>query len=63
MLGSSALIFWQTKICRIALLHALGRVCNFVLRCKNIYRIGPKSLWSGLFYFHVGLSVSSTFYN
>ena len=26
----------------MALLHALGRVCRFVLRCKNLYRIGPK---------------------
>ena len=42
MLGSSALTLWQTKICRMALLHALGCVCKFVLRCKNIYRIGPR---------------------
>ena len=41
MLGPSALTLWQTKICRMALLHALGRVCKFVLRCKNLYRIGP----------------------
>ena len=26
----------------MALLHALGRVCRFVLRCKNLYRIGPR---------------------
>ena len=26
--------------------HALGRVCKFVLRCKNLYRIGPRSLQS-----------------
>ena len=47
MLGSSALTLWQTKICRMALLHVLGHVCKFVLRCKNIYRIGPRlfCLW------------------
>ena len=22
--------------------HALGHACKFVLRCKNLYRIGPK---------------------
>ena len=34
----------------MALLHALGCVCKFVLRCKNNYRIGPRQkmsvLWS-----------------
>ena len=42
MLGSSALTIWQTKICCMALLHALGRICKFFLRCKNLYRIGPR---------------------
>ena len=28
----------------MALLHALGRVCKFYLRCKNLYRIGPWSV-------------------
>ena len=41
MLGDSALTFWQTKNCCMVLLNALGRVSKFVLRCKNLYRIGP----------------------
>ena len=41
MLGSSALTLWQTNNCRMALINALGHVCKFVLRCKNLYRIGP----------------------
>ena len=47
MLGSCALTLWQTKICRVALLHALRRFCKFVLRCKNLYRIGPRSWVTG----------------
>ena len=30
--------------------HALGHVCKFFLRCKNLYRIGPGSQ-NSLFYF------------
>ena len=34
----------MTKMCCMALLHALGCIRNFVLRCKNLYRIGPSSM-------------------
>ena len=52
MLGSSALTFCQTKICCMALLHALGHICKFVLRCKNLYRIGPIKLCQPVVYFN-----------
>ena len=59
MLGSSALTLWQTENCRMALLHALGHVCKFVLRCKNLYRIGPRcNKWDILHVFQ-GLTFNS----
>ena len=41
MLGCFVLTLWKKKFVVAHYLHALGQVCKFVLRCKNLFRIGP----------------------
>ena len=43
MLGGSVLTLIQTNVLLVHCFLALGHVCKFVLRCKNLCGIGPSS--------------------
>ena len=60
MLGFRILILWPKKIFELQYhFHHLGCTCIFVLRCKNLYRIGPRISWC--FQCLIGLPIERIF--